>query len=45
MYKDGGVFLGRGLQAELGVSGLGIIGEGDGVSQFAIIQYLLMMLR
>lgn len=45
MHKDGGVFSGRGLQAELGVRCLGIVGEGDGAGQLSIIQHLLVMLR
>lgn len=31
VHKDGGVFSRRRLQAKLGISGLRIIGEGDGV--------------
>lgn len=45
MHKDGGVFSGRGLQAELGVCCLGIVGEGDGAGQLSIVQHLLVVLR
>lgn len=45
MHKDGGVFSGRGLQAELGVRCLGVVGEGDGAGQLSIVQHLLMVLR
>lgn len=43
--KYRGVFPGWRLQAELGVRGLGVVGEGDGVGQFAIVQHLLVVLR
>lgn len=45
VHKDGGVFLGRGLQAELRVGGFGVVREGDGVGQLAVVQHLLVMLR
>ena len=35
----------RGLQAELSVGGLGVVGEGDGVGQLAVVQHLLVVLR
>lgn len=44
MHEDGGVLLGRGLQAELRVGGFGVVREGDGVGQLAIVQHLLVML-
>lgn len=44
MDKDGGVFPGRRLQAELGVRRLGVVGEGDGAGQLAIVQHLLVVL-
>lgn len=37
VHKDGGVFLRRGVQAELSISGLGVIGEGNGAGQLAVI--------
>lgn len=44
MHEDGGVLLGRGLQAELRVGGFGVVREGDGVGQLAVVQHLLVML-
>ena len=44
MHKYGGIFSRRGLEAELGVRGLGVVGEGDGVGQFAVVQHLLVVL-
>lgn len=43
--EDGGVFPGRRLQAELSIRRLGIVGEGDGAGQLAIVQHLLVVLR
>lgn len=37
VHKDGAIFLWRGLQAELSIGGFGVIGEGDGAGQLAII--------
>lgn len=42
--ENGGVFPGRRLQAELGIRRLGIVGEGDGAGQLAIVQHLLVVL-
>ena len=42
--KDGGVFPGRRLQAKLGIRRLGVVGEGDGAGQLAIVQHLLVVL-
>lgn len=42
--KDGGVVLRGGLQAELGVCGAGVVGEGDAGGQLAVVQQRLMML-
>lgn len=44
MHEDGGVFPGRRLQAQLGVRRLGVVGEGDGAGQLAIVQHLLVVL-
>lgn len=44
MDEDRGVFPGRRLQAELGIRRLGIVGEGDGAGQLAIVQHLLVVL-
>ena len=44
MDEDGGVFPRRRLQAELRVRRLGVVGEGDGVGQLAIVQHLLVVL-
>ncbi len=44
MDEDGGVFPGRRLQAELCIRRLGVVGEGDGAGQLAIIQHLLVVL-
>lgn len=38
MDKNGGVVLGGGLQAELGVGGAGVVREGDAGGQFAVVQ-------
>ena len=43
--EDGGVLAGRGLQAQLCVRGLGVVGEGDGVGQLAVVQHLLVVFR
>lgn len=43
--EDGGVFPRRRLQAELSIRRLGIVGEGDGAGQLAIVQHLLVVLR
>lgn len=43
--KDGGILPGGGLQAQLGVRGLGVVGEGDGTGQLAVVQHLLVVLR
>lgn len=45
VHKDGGIFTRRGFQAKLAIRCLGVVGEGDGACQFAIIQHLLVMLR
>lgn len=42
--EDGGVFPRRRLQAELGIRRLGVVGEGDGAGQLAIVQNLLVVL-
>lgn len=42
--EDGRVFPGRRLQAELCIRRLGVIGEGDGAGQLAIVQHLLVVL-
>lgn len=44
VHEDGGVFPGRRLQAELGVGRLGVVGEGDGAGQLAVVQHLLVVL-
>ena len=44
VHKDGCVLFGRGLQAELSVGGLGIVGEGNTTGKFPIIQNLFVML-
>lgn len=38
MDKNGGVVLGGGLEAELGICGAGVVSEGDTRGQFAIVQ-------
>lgn len=43
--KDGGVFPGRRLQAELSIRRLGVVGEGDGAGKLAVVQHLLVVLR
>ena len=45
MDEDGGVVARRGLQAELSVSGLGVVGEAEGSGQLPVIQDLLVVLR
>lgn len=42
--KYRGVFPGWRLQTELSVRGLGVVCEGDGVGQFAVVQHLLVVL-
>lgn len=42
--EDGRILPGRRLQAELCIRRLGIVGEGDGAGQLAIIQHLLVVL-
>lgn len=42
--ENGGVVLGGGFQAELGICGAGVISEGNTGGQLAIIQQGLMML-
>lgn len=44
VHKDGGIFSRGGLQAKLGICGLGVVGEGDVARQFAVVQHLLVML-
>lgn len=44
MDKDGRVFPGRRLQAELGIRCLGVVGERDGAGQLSVIQHLLVVL-
>lgn len=38
MDENGGVVLGGGLEAELGICGAGIVGEGDAGGQLAVVQ-------
>ena len=45
VHEYGGVLPGRGLQAQLGVCGLGVVGEGDAAGQLPVVQHLLMVLR
>lgn len=45
VHKYGGVFPGRGLQAQLCVGGFSVVGEGYAAGQLPIIQNLLMVLR
>lgn len=42
--EDGWVFSGRRLQAKLGVRRLGVVSEGDGAGQLAVVQHLLVVL-
>ena len=44
MHEDGGVVLGGGLQAELGVGSAGVIGEGDAARQLAVVQQRFVVL-
>lgn len=37
MHKNGGVVLGGGLEAELGICGARVVGEGDAGGQFAVV--------
>lgn len=42
--KDGRVLPGRRLQAELSIRRLGVVGEGNGAGQLAVVQHLLVVL-